>query len=101
METPLLQTKLYIPQPQANHIPRPHLVELMNEGAGCKLTLISAPAGFGKSSLLSQWASQSNRSICWLSLDDDDNEIARFLSYFIVELQKINKKTGIEPLVAL
>jgi LuxR family maltose regulon positive regulatory protein len=101
METPLLQTKLYIPQPQTNHIPRPRLVALMNEGAGRKLTLVSAPAGFGKSSLLSQWASQSDRSISWLSLDDDDNEIARFLSYFIVALQKINKEMGIEPLAAL
>ena len=54
METPLLQTKLYIPLPRPNLVPRPRLIERLNAGLHCKLTLISAPAGFGETTLLSE-----------------------------------------------
>jgi LuxR family maltose regulon positive regulatory protein len=101
VETPLLQTKLYIPQPQTNHVPRPHLIQRMNEGAGRKLTLVVAPAGFSKTSLLGQWIAQTDRAVAWISLDDNDNEIARFLSYFILALQKIDEEVGVEPLAVL
>jgi LuxR family maltose regulon positive regulatory protein len=101
MEAPLLQTKFYTPQPQTSHIPRPQLVERINEGIERKLTLITAPAGFGKTSLLSQWVSQSRRSVSWLSLEEDDDEIARFLSYFILALQNIHEHIGAELLAAL
>lgn len=101
MEIPLLQTKLYIPRPQPNHIPRPHLTLRIDEGVGRKLTLIAAPAGFGKTSLLSQWIEQSDRPVSWLSLDDDDNEVARFLAYFILALQKIDSQIGVDSLAVL
>ena len=70
VETPLLQTKLYIPPSQPNHISRSHLVQHINEGTGRKLTLIAAPAGFGKTSLLSQWIAQTDRAVAWISLDE-------------------------------
>ena len=56
MSTPLLATKLYIPPPRPNVVLRPRLIERLNEGLHRKLTLISAPAGFGKTTLLSAWA---------------------------------------------
>jgi LuxR family maltose regulon positive regulatory protein len=95
MATPLLTTKLYIPPTRPELISRPRLIERLNAGLHRKLTLISAPAGFGKTTLLSQWASQqvsesaNGRPVAWLSLDEGDNDPARFLAYFIAALQTI------------
>ena len=72
MTIPLLATKLYVPPPRPNLVPRPRLIGRLNEGLrqGHRLTLISAFAGSGKTTLLSEWASSCDRQFCWLSLTD-------------------------------
>ncbi len=94
MPTPILATKLYIPPPRVNVVLRPHLTERLNEGQHRKLTLISAPAGFGKTTLLSEWIAGCQRPAAWLSLDDGDNDLARFWSHIIVALQMVAKHVG-------
>ena len=97
MTGPLLQTKLYIPPVRPGLVSRPRLVERLDEGLdlGHRLTLISAPAGFGKTTLLSAWARgigtrrTSPPRIAWLSLDEGDNDPARFWPYFVAALQTV------------
>jgi len=84
--TPLLTTKLYIPI-RPNLVSRPRLIEQLNAGLHHKLTLISAPAGFGKTTLLSEWARR--RPVAWVSLDKGDDDPARFLAYFVAALRTI------------
>ena len=93
---PILATKLYIPSPRSKLISRPRLVERLNEGLslGRKLTLISAPAGFGKTTLVSEWVSDCGLPVTWLSLDEGDNDTTRFLTYLIAALQTLPSKTG-------
>ena len=101
METPLLQTKLYIPSPRPELVPRPRLIERLNEGLdqsqgfSRKLTLISAPAGFGKTTLVSEWSAACQQPVAWLSLDEGDNDLTRFLAYFIAALRTI--EADIDP----
>jgi len=90
----LLITKLYIPHVRSKLVPRPRLTERLNEGMGGKLTLISAPAGFGKTTLLSEWRQQSKLPVAWLSLDEDDNDPVRFWAYFLTALQTIRVDIG-------
>src|SRR6202011_6008625 len=80
MSIPILATKLYSPPPPLKAVPRPGLVERLNEGLHRKLTLISAPAGFGKTTLVSAWVAGSDRQVAWLSLDEGDNVPTRFLA---------------------
>lgn len=99
METPVLQTKLYIPQPRPELVPRPNLIERLNDGLHRKLTLISAPAGFGKTTLVSNWIYETaNRSsanrVAWVSLDEADNDPTRFLTYLIAALQTAQPDMG-------
>jgi LuxR family maltose regulon positive regulatory protein len=102
MPTPLLTTKLYIPSHRPDLVPRPRLIEQLNTGLSRILTLISAPAGFGKSTLLSSWAAQIESSqVAWLSLDTGDNDLTRFLTYFIAALQTIDSNIGQKILTAL
>ena len=68
MSITLLTTKLYIPPPRANFVPRQRLIERLNQGLAGKLILISAPAGFGKSTLLSEWATHVSHPVAWISL---------------------------------
>ncbi len=89
MPTPLLKTKLYIPPPRSSLVPRPHLIERMNTGLNHKLTLISTPAGFGKTTLLSEWAAGCGQPVAWVSLDEGDNDPARFLAYLVAALQTL------------
>jgi LuxR family maltose regulon positive regulatory protein len=89
MATPLLATKLFIPPPQTSIVTRIRLIERMNEGLRSKATLISAPAGFGKTTLVSEWVKGCGISVAWLSLDDGDNDPARFISYLIAALQTL------------
>jgi LuxR family maltose regulon positive regulatory protein len=98
MTIPVLATKLYTPPPPPFVIARPRLNDRLNEGltAGRKLTLISAPAGFGKSTLVSAWLSGCGRTAAWLSLDEKDNDPVRFLLYLISALQKIAPGIGRE-----
>ena len=96
MSVPILATKLYIPPPRPKFVHRPRLIERLNEGLslGCKLTLISASAGFGKTTLISEWLTDCGLPAAWLSLDEGDNDPIRFLTYFIAALQTIAPKIG-------
>ncbi len=93
MSTTILATKLYIPPPRPGVVLRPRLIERLNQFLHRKLTLISAPAGFGKTTLVSEWVSSCGRPVAWLSLDEADSDPVRFISYLISALQTI--KTGI------
>jgi LuxR family maltose regulon positive regulatory protein len=86
---PLLTTKLYVPPTRPRLVSRPRLIELLNAGLHRKLTLVSAPAGFGKTTLLSEWVAQCDRPVAWLSLDEGDNDVARFLAYLVAALRTI------------
>ncbi|HEX2986672.1 MAG TPA: AAA family ATPase, partial [Chloroflexota bacterium] len=94
MQSPLLSTKLYVPPAQPEVVLRPRLIEQLKEGLARRLTLISAPAGFGKTTLLSQWLAQCGQAIAYVALDEGDNDLARFLSYVIVALGKADPSFG-------
>lgn len=89
MALKILSTKLYIPPPRSNLVSRPRLLDLLSRKTDGKLILVSAPAGYGKTTLLSEWINQSDLPFAWLSLDSQDNEINRFLTYLIASLQTI------------
>ena len=93
MEMPLLQTKLYIPPPQPDLIIRERLLSRLNEGLQRKLTLISAPAGYGKSTLISSWLQplqQASHQIGWVSLDEDDNDALEFFRYLTAAVDRFS-----------
>jgi LuxR family maltose regulon positive regulatory protein len=94
MSAQILATKLYIPPPRSKIVLRPRLIKRLNEGLQCKLTLISAPAGFGKTTLVSEWLVGSQRPVAWLSLDEEDSEPLRFLTYLVAALQTISPNIG-------
>ncbi len=111
MSTTILTTKLYIPPPRPNLVRRSHLWTRLTEGLHRKLTLVSAPAGFGKTTLISSWidglqtteAGQDLRTdrpstfdyrVAWLSLDKQDSDPVRFLTYLVAALQRINPDLG-------
>src|SRR5579871_3461815 len=94
MSTPMLATKLYIPPPRPHLVLRPRLMERLNEGLHHKLTLISAPAGFGKTTLISEWLTSCHRPAAWLSLDKGDNDATHFLTYLVSALQTIAAPLG-------
>jgi LuxR family maltose regulon positive regulatory protein len=75
----MLLTKLHIPSTGENLVPRPSLFDKLDKGYSRKLILISAPAGFGKTVLLSEWIKKNNISFVWFSIDSNDNDIAGFL----------------------
>jgi LuxR family maltose regulon positive regulatory protein len=85
----ILSTKLYIPLPRTKVVLRRRLIDRLNEGLQGKLSLISAPAGFGKTTLVSEWVTDCNRPTAWLSLDEGDNDPTRFLAYLIAALQTL------------
>jgi LuxR family maltose regulon positive regulatory protein len=97
----LLRTKLFIPRPRSNLVSRPRLIERLSAGQDKKITLIAAPAGFGKTTLLSDWIPQSPRCVTWLSLDEGDNVSTRFWTYFITSLQQLNHAVGDTALTLL
>ena len=107
MPASILATKLYIPplRPQAVH--RPHLIARLNaelrqeHGFGRKLTLISAAAGFGKTTLVSEWVASCRLPAAWLSLDEGDSDPTRFLAYLITALQTVAPSVGQGALAAL
>jgi LuxR family transcriptional regulator, maltose regulon positive regulatory protein len=101
MSTPILATKLFLPPPRPRVVPRPRLVERLNEGLHGKLTLVSAPAGFGKTTLVSEWLAGCERPAAWLSLDEGDSDPTRFLTYFVVALQSMVANIGEGVLRAL
>ena len=91
---PVLSTKLYIPRLRPYVVSRPRLLEKLNEVKERKLALISAPAGFGKTTLLSDWISQVRMPSAWVTLDAGDNDSVHFLIYMIASLHQINKDVG-------
>ena len=103
MPAPILATKLYVPPLRPEIVPRPRLIERLNEGLSSdrKLTLISAPAGFGKTTLVSEWIADSGRPTAWLSLDEGDNDPACFLTYLVAALQTIAANIGAGVLAVL
>lgn len=101
MPNPILQTKLYTPPPRSDLILRPRLIDALNEGLHRKLTLLSAPAGFGKSTLTSEWVAAGRRPNAWLSLDKGDNELIRFLAYVVAAMQTISPNLGEQVLALL
>jgi LuxR family transcriptional regulator, maltose regulon positive regulatory protein len=101
MEFAILATKLYIPPPPQKKVLRPHLIERLKEGLHRKLSLISAPAGFGKTSLVSELAATSGRQVAWLSLDEADSDPARFLAYLVAALPMITPNMGEKVLGSL
>ena len=94
MTTPILATKLYVPRLQPEVVFRPRLIERLNEGMHRKLTLISAPAGFGKTTLVSEWVAGQPWPSAWLSLDEEDGDPTRFLAYLVAALQTIAANVG-------
>jgi LuxR family maltose regulon positive regulatory protein len=107
MSAALLATKLVIPplRPRERVVSRPRLIERLNEGRrlGCPLTLISAPAGFGKTTVITEWlhAHETKWPAAWLSLDEEDNDPARFFSYFIAAIETVHPEVGADALTLL
>lgn len=94
MPTPVLNTKFNIPPLRPKTVPRERLIHKLREGLHRKLTLISAPAGYGKTTLIGDWIATCGRPCAWLSLEEEDGEPARFLSCLISSLQTLAPKTG-------
>jgi LuxR family maltose regulon positive regulatory protein len=101
MFVPLLQTKLHIPALRSTLVARPRLLAKLNAGLTGKLTLVAAPAGFGKSTLVCDWLRQTTAPTAWLSLDGADNELNRFLRYLIGALQRAQPDLGQETIPLL
>src|SRR5262245_24181370 len=80
----LLATKIGIPRIRPDLLPRSHLIGRLEEATTQELVLVSTPAGFGKTTLLANWAKSNERPVAWLSLDGDDNDPARFWRYIVV-----------------
>ncbi|MCB0226563.1 MAG: hypothetical protein KDI02_22915, partial [Anaerolineae bacterium] len=116
MPTPVLTTKLYIPQPRPELVPRPRLLQKLTDGITPqrRLTLVSAPAGFGKTTLVSHWLTQNDdvgmmngdpkihhssfiihhSDVAWLTLEESDNDLGRFLTYVVAALQQVEPDVG-------
>src|SRR5215212_8551402 len=119
MSLPLLRTKLYIPPGRPNLVRRAHLLDRLRNRRARPLTLVCAPAGFGKTTLVSAWlnalraerpdeptlgtppATSANPQVAWLALDDDDNDPLRFLTYLIAALQTCQAQMGETALALL
>ena len=84
----LLATKLHVPRPQPGYVPRPRLVQALSQGLARGRVLVCAPAGFGKTSLLADWARGGGRPVAWLGLDAGDNDPARFWRYVVAALDR-------------
>ena len=104
MAVSLVQTKLYVPRPRRSVVARPRLGGRLSRGSDARLTLISAPAGFGKTTLLTAWlaaAATENRAVAWLSLDESDRQPATFWTYLITALQTAVPGIGADALPLL
>src|SRR2546421_2023875 len=98
---PLLATKLYVPRPPLQFVRRPRLVERLQQGVERPLTLIAAPAGFGKTTLLSAWLQDAPVSPTWVSLDSGDDDPTRFWSYTLAALDAVRSGLGVVGLPLL
>jgi len=86
---PILRTKLHRPPAPRDYVHRPRLLEYLDQQRKQPLTLVSAPAGYGKSTLMSCWLGSCDSPSAWLSLDENDNDLRQFLSYFIAAVETI------------
>jgi LuxR family maltose regulon positive regulatory protein len=104
MAGPLLETKLRVPRRRRSLVPRPRLIERLSSGTESALTLVSAPAGFGKTTLLADWLATSaadGRSAAWLSLDQRDNDPVVFWTYLVTALRTAAPRVGGSALALL
>ncbi len=108
VETNLLQTKLYIPSLRPSLVPRPHLIAKLDGEQPRKLILLSAPAGYGKTTLVTEWIEQGETAcaepaevaVCWLSLDEDDSDPHRFFRYLAAAIRPLpNVQSSLPPLL--
>lgn len=90
----LLSTKFHLPHPPNQHLIRDRLYNKLNGALQCKLTVVAAPPGYGKSTVVSDWVRDQQINGCWVSLDEGDNDMLRFWSYVIASLDKINPEVG-------
>ncbi len=90
----LLRSKTTVPQQRRQLVARSRLIEQLNQALNCKLTLVSSPAGYGKTTLLSAWAAQCELPVAWITLDEDDNDPARFLILLTAALESIKVHLG-------
>src|SRR4051794_20215175 len=91
----ILPTKLYVPAPPLRIVRRPRLSDRLGEGEHRRLTLVSAPAGFGKTTAMCEWVATCGHRVAWLSLDREDHNPTRFMTYLIAALQTIAPNIGI------
>ncbi|MAT42839.1 MAG: hypothetical protein CL609_10885 [Anaerolineaceae bacterium] len=101
MTSPILTTKLFIPPIRSDLLPRPNLIKKLNSIVNYPLTLISASAGSGKTTILSEWIKYTNHPVAWISLDSEDNDTIQFLLYVIHALKKIKNNFGNKMLGSL
>ncbi|MEO7350327.1 MAG: LuxR C-terminal-related transcriptional regulator [Marmoricola sp.] len=104
MAGPLVETKFFVPKPRGDAVARPRLTQLLDRGRAARLTLVSAPAGFGKSTLLSRWLKASagqGRCVAWLSLEESDSQPARFWAYLVTAVQRAVPEVGDSALALL
>src|SRR5215208_6221346 len=94
MDRQILKAKLYVPRYRADGVPRSRLHERLDEGARREVTVVSAPAGFGKTTLLADWSQRSEPPVAWVSLDERDDDPARFLLYLIAAIETIHEGFG-------
>ena len=100
-QPPLLATKLHAPAPRADRVRRERLFDRLDGGSRAALSLVSAPAGFGKSTLVSDWLRQRERLAAWVSLDAADSDLRRFLSYLVAALDRLLPGVGRGTAMAL
>ncbi|MGG6239634.1 LuxR C-terminal-related transcriptional regulator [Nodosilinea sp. AN01ver1] len=92
--TPLLLTKLHRPSPRSHLVRRDRILQTLQQGVSSRIILVSAPAGFGKTTALGEWAQQTQQPVGWLALDERDNNPRRFWSYLVAALQKADGLLG-------
>src|SRR5512143_1149967 len=90
----LIPTKLHLPFTRPELVPRPRLYDQIGQGLRGPLTLITAPAGFGKTTLIAACAADCRMPVAWLSLDRDDNQPERFLNYLVAAVHEADETIG-------
>jgi LuxR family maltose regulon positive regulatory protein len=99
-EAVVLETKLTRPHVRSEHVARPDLLAVLRDGGSRRLTLVAAPPGFGKTTLLAEWAA-AEPAVAWLSVDEDDNDPARFFAYMAAALRRVEPELAGRALAAL
>src|SRR5918994_1921969 len=90
----ILRAKLYVPRGRLDNVVRPRLYGLMDEGVRRELTIVAAPAGFGKTTLLADWSRRSELPVAWVSLDERDEDPVRFFSYLLAAIGTVHQGFG-------